>query len=301
MENSHLFGSMQVFISVADSGSFSESARRLGLSQPSISRQVNILEEHLGVRLLQRTTRRLSLTEAGQVYYEKALQIQRDVIEADLSISGFKESPSGILRISAPLTWAEILISPYIAEFLLLYPEVKIDIESNNAIQDIIEDRLDIVIRVGALKDSSYIAIPLGNIRLVMCATPEYLNKYGTPQTIADLQKHNCICFEDYNQVILNDGNKEELVTMSGNFSANTVSVMLSVLLQDVGLTILPDRLINKYLESGELIEVMPQMDKSIKRLPIDKIFAIYSNRNHLPAKVRVFLDFIRDKWEEKK
>lgn len=300
MENSHLFGSMQVFISVADSGSFSESARRLGLSQPSISRQVNILEEHLGVRLLQRTTRRLSLTEAGQIYYEKALQIQRDVTEADLSISGFKETPSGLLRISAPHTWAEILISPYLGEFLQQYPEVKIDIESNNNIQDIIEDRLDIVIRVGALVDSSYIAIPLGDIRVVMCATPEYLRKHGTPETIADLQNHNCICFEDYTQMYLTEDNKSQLVTVSGNVSANTVSVMLSALLQDIGFTVLPDRLINKYLETGELVEIMPQAEVSIKRLPVDKIFALYSNRNHLPAKVRVFLDFLREKWGTK-
>lgn len=297
MENSHLFGSMQVFVSVAESGSFSESARQLGLSQPSISRQVNNLEDYLGVRLLQRTTRRLSLTEAGQVYYEKALQILRDVLEADLSISGFKETPSGLLRISAPHTWAEILISPYLGEFLQKYPDVKIDIESNNTIQDIIEDRLDIVIRVGALQDSSYIAVPLGDVRLVMCATPGYLRKYGIPEKAADLQKHNCICFEDYNQYLLNEDNKSQLVSVAGNVSANTVSVMLSSLLQDIGLTVLPDRLINKYLETGELVEIFPQADVRVKRLPVDKIFALYSNRQHLPAKVRVFLDFLRDKW----
>lgn len=297
MENSHLFGSMQVFVSVAESGSFSESARRLGLSQPSISRQVNNLEEYLGVRLLQRTTRRLSLTEAGQIYYEKALQIQRDVLEADLSISGFKETPSGLLRISVPHTWAEILISPYLGEFLQKYPEVKIDIESNNTIQDIIEDRLDIVIRVGALQDSSYIAVPLGDVRLVMCATPGYLRKFGIPEKVADLQKHNFICFEDYNQYLLNEDNKSQSVTVSGNVSANTVSVMLSALLQDIGLTVLPDRLLNKYLETGELVEIFPQSDIRVKRLPVDKIFALYSNRQHLPAKVRVFLDFLRNKW----
>lgn len=297
MDQSHLFGSMQVFISVADSGSFSESARRLGLSQPSISRHVNNLEEHLGVRLLQRTTRRLSLTEAGHVYYEKVLQIQRDVIEADLSISGYKDSPSGLLRISAPFTWAEMLISPFLGEFLQLYPDVKIDIECNNAIQDITEDKLDVVIRVGELINSSYIAIPLGNIRMVLCATPEYLRKFGMPDSITDLQKHNYICFEDYTQLVFKDGNNKQHITVSGNVSSNTVSVMLSALLQNIGFAVLPDRLLNDWLDKGELVEIIPNYEISVKRLPVDKIFALYSNRKHLPAKVRVFLDFLREKW----
>ncbi|MDH5392081.1 MAG: LysR substrate-binding domain-containing protein [Gammaproteobacteria bacterium] len=297
MENSYLFGAMQVFISVADSGSFSESARRLGLSQPSISRQVNKLEEHLGVRLLQRTTRRLSLTEAGQVYYEKAQQIQRDVIEADQSISGFKDTPSGLLRISTPLTWAEILITPYLGEFLQRYPEVKIDIECNNTIQDIIEDRLDLVIRVGELKDSSYIAIPIANVRMVLCATPAYLKKFGTPKTAAELQNHNFICFEDYNQMLLNDGSKTQQVSVAGNISANTVSVMMSALQQHIGISVLPDRLIKELLQTGELVDIMPGTEISAVNLPVNQIFALYSNRKHLPAKVRALLDFLREKW----
>ena len=297
MEYSQLFGAMQVFISVAESGSFSETARRLGLSQPSISRLVNQLEEHLGVRLLQRTTRRLSLTEAGQIYYDKALQIQHDVVEADLSISGFKETPSGLLSISAPLTWAEMLISPYLGEFLKKYPEVKIDIESNNSIQDIIEERLDLAIRVGAMQDSSYIAVPLGDVRMVMCATPAYLEKHGNPQSVAELQDHNFISYEDYTQFTLIENDKSQLISVSGNVSANTVSVMISALLQDIGFTVLPDRLLAPYLESGELVELMPEAKIEMKRMPVEKIFALYSNRHHLPAKVRVFLDFLREKW----
>ena len=119
MENSYLLRAMQIFISVVDSGSFSESARRLGVSQPSVSRQVNLLEEHLGIRLLQRTTRRLSLTEAGQIYYQKARKIQLDVMEAGLSISEFKQKPSGVLKIASPYTWTEMKIAPHIGEFFI--------------------------------------------------------------------------------------------------------------------------------------------------------------------------------------
>jgi len=297
MENGHLLGSMQVFISVADSGSFSESARRLGLSQPSISRQVSFLEEYLGVRLLQRTTRRLSLTEAGHIYYAKARQIQRSVIEANQSISGFKEKPLGTLKISAPYTWTDAKIAPHLGEFLQKYPEINVDIECNDSFQDMIEDQLDLVIRVGELKDSSFIAVPFGEVRILVCASPRYLEQHGQPKTPSDLQNHNCVLFEHYNQILVSDNAGTQLITLSGNISTNNVTVMLSAVKQDIGITVLPDLLINDLLQTGELIDIMPSLNISIKDLPINKVFALYSNRKHLPAKVRVFLDFFRPRF----
>ncbi|VAW55736.1 Transcriptional regulator, LysR family [hydrothermal vent metagenome] len=297
MLNNQLLGSMHVFISVADSGSFSESARRLGLSQPSVSRQINNLETHLGVRLLQRTTRKLSLTEAGQIYYEKARQIYRDVLEADQSVRGFKESPSGLLRISAPHTWNETRITPHIGEFLQIYPNVNLEIECNDSVQDIIEDRLDLVIRVGYLKDSSYIAIPLAKIRMVLCATPDYIQQHGTPKTASDLQNHNFIYYEDYKQFVCSDKHGDKLIHINGSVSSNTVSIMLSALRQNIGISLIPDLLIGDCLQSGKLIDLMPEATFKIKNLPIDHIYALYSNRKHLPAKVRAFLDFYREKF----
>ncbi len=297
MENSQLLGAMQVFISVVDSGSFSESARRLGLSQPSVSRQVNYLEEHVGVRLLQRTTRRLSLTEAGQIYYDKARQIQNDVIEANQSISGFKDKPSGTLKISAPHTWTETKISPHLGEFLAQYPELSIDIECNDSFQDMIEDRLDLVIRVGELKDSSFIAVPFGSVRMVLIATEDYLQRHGRPQTASDLQNHNCIVFEDFHRLLFSNNGSHQEVGISGNVVANSVPVMLSAVLQNIGITVLPDLLVNHLLASGELVDVMPESNIEIKDLPINQVFALYSNRKHLPAKVRAFLDFFKPRF----
>jgi len=297
MNNNQLLGAMQAFISAADSGSFSESARRLGLSQPSISRQITNLESHLGVRLLQRTTRSLSLTEAGQIYYEKARQIQRDVFDAGQSISGFKETPCGLLRISAPHTWTETIITPHIGEFLLQYPLIKLDIESNDHFQDIIEDRLDLVIRVGQLKDSSHIAIPLSKVRMVLCATPAYIEKHGLPRTASDLQNHNFILYENFNQLIISDEKQNQKITISGNVKTNIVATMLSSLHQHIGISVLPDLLINPQLKSGELIDIMPDKHISIKNLPVEHIYALYSNRKHQPAKVRAFLDFFRAKF----
>jgi len=297
MQSNQLLGAMQIFISVVDSGSFSECARRMGISQPSVSRQINNLESQLGVRLLQRTTRNLSLTEAGQIYYEKVHQIQRDVFEASQSISGFKETPSGSLRISAPHTWTETRLAPYMAEFLKLYPEIKLEIECNDMMQDIIEDRLDLVIRVGELKDSSYIAIPLSKIRMVLCATPTYIKKNGLPKTASDLQNHNYIYYENFKQLIFTDKTGEQLININGSLKSNIVNVMLAGVRQHIGMSLLPDLLINDLLKTGELIDVMPDAKISIKNLPVDQIYALYSNRKHLAAKVRVFLDFIRTKF----
>ncbi len=298
MENGHLLASMQVFISVVDSGSFSESARRLGLSQPSVSRQVTALETQLGVRLLQRTTRRISLTEAGQIYYEKARVIQRAVIEAGQSISGYKESPSGLLRISAPHTWTEAKIAPYLGEFLALYPDIKLDIRCNDRISDMIEDRLDLVVRVGHAADSSYIAVPFGHVRLVLCATPEYLQQHGVPKTVSDLQNHNFIAYVNYKTLILNRDQEQQQISVSGSLVVNSVETIINVVGQHVGLSTLPDLLIQRQLAERAFIEVLPEYEVGLKGLAVDQVFALYSSRKHMPAKVRAFLEFFRDKFK---
>ncbi len=251
MENGQLLGSIEVFVSVADSGSFSESARRLGLSQPSVSRHVTALEEYLGIRLLQRTTRRLSLTEAGQIYYTKARQIQKDVIEASQSISGFKETPSGLLKIGAPYNFTETKITPYLAEFLKTYPDIKLDIECNDKLQDIVEDQLDLVIRIGELTDSSYIATTFGKVRMIMCASPTYLEQHGIPKTTSDLQNHNFILYENFNQLLLTDDSGTQQVSIAGTFKSNIDTVMLSAALQHIGITVLPDMFINDLIKKA--------------------------------------------------
>jgi DNA-binding transcriptional LysR family regulator len=297
MEDGHLLASMQAFISVVESGSFSESARRLGLSQPSVSRQINGLEAQLGVRLLQRTTRSLSLTEAGQVYYEKARLIQRAVTEASQAISGFKDSPSGLLRISAPHTWTEAKIAPHLGEFLSLYPDIKLDIQCNDNIQDMVEKRLDLVIRVGHAADSSYIAIPFAKVNMVLCASPDYLQKYGKPKTLADLNNHNIIIFDKFDKFIFTNDQNQQQITLTGSLVMNSVASIISAVSQNIGLSLLPDLLIKKKLEQGELIEVMPEYKVEIKGLAVDQAFAMYSSRKQMPAKVRAFLDFYKNKF----
>lgn len=293
MDDYHLFGAMQTFVSVVETGSFSQCARILGTSQPSVSRQISQLEEQLGIRLLQRSTRRLSLTEAGQVYYHKARSILRDVIEAGQSIRDLADKPSGLLRVSVPHTWADRKIAPYLDRFLELYPDIRLDLECNDTIQDMIEDRLDLVIRVGRLTDSSYIAVPFGSIDMVLCASPQYLQQHGTPTSIEDLSQHNFIAYENYNQLII-EHDEKKLVSVSGNISSNNVNLILSSVLQHLGISLLPDMLISSYLNTGQLIELLPDTGLTIKDLPVEQAFALYSSRKQLPAKVRAFIDFFK-------
>lgn len=297
MDDNHLFGTMQTFIQVVESGSFTECARLLGSSQPSVSRQINLLEEHLGARLLQRTTRRLSLTEAGQLYYDRARQIQRDVIEAGLSIRDLREAPSGLLRISLPHTWADKIITPHLKEFLSLYPDIKLHLECNDQIQDMIEDRLDLVIRVGQPVDSSYIAVPFGEVRMLLCASPEYLLSHGTPVTPDEVSQHNFIIFEDYTQLIFDHDSSKQITNVRGNLYTNNVNVMLTSVTQGLGITLLPDMLLEPMLKAGTLVDIMPGADISVKGLPVNQVFLLYANRKHLPAKVRAFIDFFKPKF----
>lgn len=287
---------MDVFIQVADSGSFSEAARRLGVSQPSVSRQIGALEETLGIRLLQRTTRRMSLTEAGEVYYRKVRQIQRDVIEASNSILAFKETPSGLLKIGAPVGWTEIKIAPYLSEFMRAYPDIELEIQCTDTMQDIVEDRLDLVLRVAPLLDSSYVAQPLGKVELVVSATEQYFSEKGRPASPAEMVKHNCIMFGNNNQWRFQRGRTEQLVQVRGRVNTQMVSVMISMALQHMGVMLLPVQLIREPLANGELVEIFGDYSVCYAQLGAMDVFVLYSNRKHLPAKVRAFIDFFRDR-----
>jgi len=297
MENGHLLASMQAFINVVESGSFSESARRMGLSQPSVSRQINSLESQLGIRLLQRTTRSLSLTEAGQVYYDKAKQIQRAVTEANQAVSGFKDTPSGLLRISAPHTWTEAKIAPHLGEFLNCYPDIRLDIQCSDQIHDMVEDRLDLVIRVGRANDSSYIAIPFGKVSIQLCGSPSYFARYGTPKTLADLHNHNFITYGKFDKLIFNNDNQQQEIPLQSSLTMNSVAGIISAAKQGVGLISVPDLLIKQELAEHSLIQLMPEYHIDIKGLAVEQAFAMYSSRKQMPAKVRAFIDFYKTRF----
>ena len=200
------------------------------------------------------------------------------------------------LKLSAPYTWTESLITPHLDGFLKQYPEIKLNIECNDDVQDIIEDQLDLVIRVGKLKDTSYVALPFAKIRMVLCATPAYIEKHGQPKIPSDLQNHQFIQYQDHNRLINSEQSGSQKITVSSSISINMVSVMLSAIQQNLGISLIPDLLINSQLKTGELIDLMPEANISIEDLQIAGVYTLYSNRQHLPAKVRAFLDYFQDK-----
>jgi DNA-binding transcriptional LysR family regulator len=193
--------------------------------------------------------------------------------------------------------WTDVKITPYLGEFLQRYPDIQVELQCTDAIQDVIAERLDLVIRIGSLTDSSYVAVPLGDIRPVLCATPAYLESYPTPETPGDLLEHNCVIYEHYSRWCFSKHDDTQLVDVSGNIHTNMATVLLSSIQQNIGPGLLPDLLIEDQLASGELVELLPSYEVKIHNLDIDKIFAMYTSRHHLPAKVRVFIEFLKEKF----
>ncbi|BCE03546.1 LysR family transcriptional regulator [Marinicellulosiphila megalodicopiae] len=299
MDQKQLFPMMNAFIAVATIGSFSQAAKQLGSSQPSISRLVNDLEAHLGVRLLQRSTRKLSLTEAGTIYFEKAHKIQQDILDAQQSVNAFKQTPSGLLRIGAPLHWIDLMIAPYLAEFLQRYTQIKLEIIATDQHQDIVQDSLDVVLRVGDPKHSTYIAVAIKPVKLTLCASAKYLNRFGTPKSITELTQHNCLIYNKLNEWQSLTNNQLTQIKAQGNLDSNLVTVLISSAIQGMGVTLLPNLLLKSYFDSNELIEVLPNENWSIKHATVENVYALYSDRNHLAAKTRAFIDFFKQKIQD--
>lgn len=296
MDQKQLFHAMSAFIAVASSGSFSSAAKQLGYSQPSISRLVNELEADLGVRLLQRSTRKLSLTEAGTIYLQKAQKIQQDVLEAKQALNGFKQIPSGKLRVGAPLHWVDLFISPFINEFLARYPDIEIELMATDQHQDIVEDNLDVVLRVGDPKQVTYIAVPIKPVKLVLCASQEYLKQHAVISHINQLTQHNLLTYQGFNHWQAKINNEITHIQASGNLSCNQVTVLINAAVQGLGVILLPNLLVESYLNNNQLSTILSEYRFTIKNATVENMYAIYSDRMHLAAKTRVFLDFFKYK-----
>ncbi len=185
--------SMELFVDVVAAGSFSEAGRRRGLAASSVTRNLNALEDELGARLLNRTTRKLSLTEAGRLYHERSRRILADVEDAKLSVTQLEAAPRGTLRLNVPVAFGTMHIAPALPEFLARYPAVQIDLDMTDAFIDLVEQGVDLAVRIGELEDSSLIARRLARNHRVICASPAYLQSAGVPREPADLRQHSCL------------------------------------------------------------------------------------------------------------
>ena len=232
------FTSMEVFARVAEVNSFTEAARRFGQSKSSVSKHITALENHLGVRLLNRTTRRLSLTEAGVAYYDWCRQIAADMEAAEESVTRLHTDPRGILKVNAPTSFGRLHLAPAMPGFLERYPQVTVELSMDDRVVDLIEEGFDVAVRITRLTDSSLIARRIASSRRVICASPGYLEKHGVPRTPAELADHNCLIYSNSpmgDRWRFSGPNGDHTVRVSGNFWANSGDALQTAALAGLG------------------------------------------------------------------
>jgi DNA-binding transcriptional LysR family regulator len=283
---------MQAFAAVVQEGSFSKAAERLNLSPQLVSKYVSQLEHHLQTRLLNRTTRRVSTTEAGLAYFERCLQVLIDIEEMENSLGALHQQPSGTLRISAPMSFGMHHLSKALVDFQKQYPLVEVDLQLTDRKIDIVEEGIDMALRIGELKSSSLIAKKIAPIRLVICASPDYLTSNGTPNNPGDLADH---CFLRYsytdNNAIFSQFNlKASEIKFKSHFVANNGDVLVNAAIQGGGITIQPTFITGKPLSEGKLTTILQEYEPASLGL-----YVVYAHRHHLASKVRCFIDFISD------
>ena len=285
------FTSMEVFARVAEVKGFSEAARRLGQSKSSVSKHVSALENHLGVRLLNRTTRRLSLTEAGVAYYDWCRRIAADMETAEESVTRLHTEPRGHLKVNAPMSFGRLHLAPMIPGFLERYPHVTVEMAMDDRLIDLIEEGFDLAVRITNLADSSLIARRMATSRSVTCASPAYLEKHGVPKTPADLADHNCLIYS-YNPAgdrwRFSDQDGDHTVRVSGNLWANSGDALQAAALAGLGMLSSPDFIVGDDLRAGRLKPVLEEFQRP--ELPI---YAVYPHQRHVTAKLRIFIDYM--------
>lgn len=284
-----------VFVQVVESGSFTTAAERLGLSRSVVSKYITRLEDRLGARLMNRTTRRLSLTEAGQTFFTRSQRGLQEIEAAQAEVSHLQEIPRGKLRINAPMSFGILHIAPGLPEFAAQYPELSVDMNLDDRQVDLIEEGFDLAIRIAELPDSSLVARRLGPCRHVVCASPAYVKQHGTPQTPDDLRKHNAITFRYQDSPnewrFLTPGGRYASVPVTGSIQMNNSLAIREAVLNGAGITLTPSFIVGEDIKTGRLTQLLPD-----HRAQEISIYAIYPERRHLLPKVQAFIDFMKQR-----
>jgi len=293
MEN---LSDIAIFVRVVDVGSFTGAADALGISQPVVSKSVTRLEERLGARLLNRTTRRLSLTEAGSELYRRSLHALKQIEDAELEVARFQTEPRGTLRVNAPMSFSILHLGPVVQEFLTRFPGVSLELVLDDGFVDMVAEGYDLVLRIGQLGDSQLIARRLAPCRTVLCASPEYLQKRGEPQTPEDLLNHNCLVYTLGSTprawALIGPDGEEQKIPLRGNFATNNGLVHRALALGGAGIALLPTFYVGDELRAGRLKAVLRDW-----ALPDLSLNAVYPERRNLSPKVRAFIDFLAERF----
>ncbi|WP_260261946.1 LysR family transcriptional regulator [Vibrio intestinalis] len=281
------------FVAVAETMSFTAAAKRLDTSVAQVSRRVSALEERLAVKLLNRTTRKVTLSEAGQLYFQQCKALVEGLEQAELAVTQMQAEPKGKLKITAPVTYGEMHIAPLLNQFLLQYPKLDLELSLTNQTVDLIETGCDVAIRLGRLQDSTLIAKKLSSRQLFVCASEHYLSRFGVPHTLSEIHHHQCLVGSiDYWH--FREQGKERSIRVSGRIRCNSGYALLDAAKQGLGLVQLPDYYVQQAMQQGELVEVLADY-----RDEREGIWALYPQNRNLSPKVRLLIDFLAEKLNE--
>lgn len=287
---------IRAFCKVVEQQSFTKAAKQLDMSVAMVSKLVNILEKNLDARLLMRTTRRVSVTEAGHLYYEKCHAILAELEQADALISQHSRQPSGRIRIAVPMDFGTLKVAPLLTEFLTRYPDIKLDLEYSDRLVALVEEEFDLALRISTLADSSLIARNLCPITMVACASPDYLARQGSPDHPTQLAEHSCLTYTLSDpEWLFTQGKQSYRVRPNSTMRANNGRALALAASQGLGVIMQPHFIVGDYLEQGSLVPLLEDYS-----LPHFNLYLVYPHRHFLPNRVKCFVDYMEACFKKK-
>ncbi len=282
---------VEVFTRVVEQGGFSSAAKLLGLTPSAVSKQISQLEDRLGARLLNRTTRRLSLTEVGAAFYERGQAVISALNEAEDAVTNLTAAPRGVLKVTIPVAFGQAHIAPVLPGFLTAHPEIILEVRQTDEYVDIVQDGIDVAIRVAELKDSSLIARKIAPAKRVVCASPAYLLRHGVPKRPEDLAEHNCLIFTERtarDDWVFGTGPDRRVVSVTGTVRTNSIEVLVRAAVEGLGILRVAGYVVTDHFRNGQLVSLL-------REVPVadSAVYAVYPAGRHLSPKVRSFIDYL--------
>jgi DNA-binding transcriptional LysR family regulator len=280
---------LEVFVTVVEAQGFSAAAKRLDSTPAAVSRRIKALEQRLGVRLLQRTTRTLKLTEAGELYFREVSRLLGDLKAVEEQLEEVTGQASGELRIVAPMSFGQHRLAPVVARFALTHPKLRVTLRLEDRETDIVSEGIDLAIRIAYPSDSSLVSRPIASVPRYFCASPGYLARRGTPRAPSDLLQHDCLHYNvisEREEWTFRGTQGDETIVIRGVFCSNNGEVLAEAAMQGLGITLLPDFIVADALADGRLVRILEGRERSPLTLSV-----LYPSRQHVPAKTRLFID----------
>lgn len=290
------FAAMHAFVQVVEANGFAAAARHMGMSRSAVNKLVITLETELGVQLLQRSTRKVTATATGTAFYERCLGILADLEEAELAASQAQATPIGPLRINAPMTFGTLHLGPVLADFMAQYPDVQVQLTLEDRFIDPLAEGFDLTLRIAQPQPSPQVVVhELAKLTCLLCAAPGYLSRQGSPQTVSELNDHSCLAYGELSnrhEWVLTNAHGEQRVTVTGAMCSNNGEVLRDAAIRGLGIVLLPQFIVQKSLERGELKEIV--LDHQPKTL---SLWVIYPTNRHLSTKVQLLTDFLQQRF----